>query len=271
MSGALDVAAYLARIGETHERLVPDLPSLVRLHRAHVVSIPFENIDVQAGRPIHLDLPRLQDKLVMRRRGGYCFEQNTLFRAALESLGFVVHACEARVRPPGATEVLARTHMVLIVRASHWAWLCDVGFGAEGLFEPAPLDGQAVFQVDREFRVTPEGHLLVLQWRRDSDWQDAYAFVPEARYAVDFEVGNWFTSTHPASVFRNRLTAQRTTPAERHILRNLTYTIARPGQPDEVREIRREDIPGLLRDAFGLDVADTVFPGLDAAGAAAGP
>lgn len=264
MSPTLDLAAYLARIGVMREVLVTDLASLARLHRAHVSSIPFENIDVQAGRPVFLDIARLQDKLVTRRRGGYCFEQNTLFRAALEALGFVVKACEARVRPPGATEVLARTHMVLVARASHRTWICDVGFGGEGLFEPAPLDGGTVFQVDRKYRIAPEGPLMVLQWNKGGDWQDAYAFAPEARYPVDFEVGNWYTSTHPASTFRNRLTAQLTTASERHVLRNLTYTISRADGPDEVREIDRDELSGLLQRAFGLVTDDTTFPAIDA-------
>jgi N-hydroxyarylamine O-acetyltransferase len=264
MGDALDLAAYLSRLGLRREPLGSDLPSLEALHRAHVASIPFENIDVQAGRPVALDLPRLQDKLVVQGRGGYCFEHNTLFRAALESLGFVVKACEARVRPAGAVEVLPRTHMVLVARAGHRTWLCDVGFGGDGLFEPAPLDGGVVFQVDREFRVAAEGALLVLQWRKGGDWHDAYAIAPEARYPIDFEVANWYTSTHPSSPFRTRLTVQRTTADARHILRDLAYTIARPGQPDEAIAVDRAALPTLLRDVFGLAIADTAFPALDA-------
>jgi N-hydroxyarylamine O-acetyltransferase len=268
MSDTLDLAAYLSRLGLRREPLGSDLPSLVALHRAHVAAIPFENIDVQAGRPIALDLPRLQEKLVAQRRGGYCFEQNTLYRAALEALGFVVKACEARVRPPGAIEVLPRTHMVLVARAGHRTWLCDVGFGGEGLLEPAPLDGGTVFQVDREFRVAAEGPLLVLQWRKAGEWNDAYAFAPEPRYPVDFEVANWYTSTHPSSPFRTRLTVQRTTDEARHVLRNLSYTVSRPGRPDELTAVDRAALPALLRDVFGLEVADTAFPGLDQAAAA---
>jgi N-hydroxyarylamine O-acetyltransferase len=268
MGDALDLVAYLSRLGLRREPLGPDFPSLAALHRAHVANIPFENIDVQAGRPAFLDIPRLQDKLVARRRGGYCFEQNTLFSAALTTLGFVVKACEARVRPAGATDVLPRTHMALVVRAGHRTWLCDVGFGGDGLFEPAPLDGGGVFQVDREFRVAVEGPLLVLQWRKDGEWQDAYALAPEPRYPVDFEVANWYTSTHPASPFRTRLTVQRTTAEARHVLRNLAYTVARPGRPEEVSEVDRAALPTLLREVFGLVVADTTFPGLDASGAA---
>jgi N-hydroxyarylamine O-acetyltransferase len=262
MAPSFDFDAYLARIAETPGGWSHDLASLRRLHRAHVAHIPFENIDVQAGRGIRIDLESLQRKLVAARRGGYCFEQNTLCKAALEMLGFAVDACEARVRPADTIELLARTHMVLVTRVEARDWLCDVGFGAEGLAEPVPLDGEPSWQIDREFRVVPEGPQRVLQWRRGGSWQDAYSFVAEPRYPVDFEVGNWYTSTHPSSVFRNRVTVQITRPDARHILRQLTYTIARPDAADEVRQVPRGELTAFLHEVFGLDVTDD-FPGLD--------
>jgi arylamine N-acetyltransferase len=99
---------------------------LEAVHRAHAVAIPFENLDVRLGRPIRLDLASLQAKLVAGRRGGYCFEQNTLFAAALEALGFRVTRLAARVRL-GAARLLPRTHMLLGV---------DVG-GRDGTSRPA--------------------------------------------------------------------------------------------------------------------------------------
>jgi N-hydroxyarylamine O-acetyltransferase len=261
MAPSFDLDAYFARIGESAGGWSADLASLRRLHRAHVAHIPFENIDVQAGRGVRIDLESLQRKLVTARRGGYCFEQNTLCKAALEGLGFAVDACEARVRPPDSIGVLPRTHMVLVTRVEGRDWLCDVGFGAEGLAEPVPLDEEPSWHIDREFRVMPEGLQRVLQWRRGGDWQDAYAFLVEPRYPVDFEVGNWYTSTHPSSVFRNRLTAQITRPDARHILRQLTYTVTRPDAADQVRQIPRGDLTALLHDVFQLDVEDD-FPGL---------
>lgn len=260
----LDLAAYRARLG-LDGALGRDLDSLRRLHRAHVGAIPFENIDVQAGRGVRIDLASVQAKLVTRRRGGYCFEQNMLFMHVLEAIGFVVMACEARVRPPGATEVLPRTHMVLLARLGRRDWLCDVGFGGDGLLEPIPLDGTIERQIDRDVRVAEEGNQYVLQSRRAHRWEDAYAFVPEPRYPIDFEVGNWYTSTHPSSIFRDRLTVQRTLPEARHVLRQLTYTVEREGG-DEAREVPRAELPALLRDVFGLDVDDEHFPGLDDAG-----
>jgi N-hydroxyarylamine O-acetyltransferase len=98
-----DLPAYLKRIGYD---AVPahDLSTLEALHVKHLDRIPFENIDVFLGRPGGIDLDALQTKIVRRGRGGYCFEQNTLFAAALRALGFRIHTLEARVRPPGARE-----------------------------------------------------------------------------------------------------------------------------------------------------------------------
>ncbi|MGZ5214282.1 MAG: arylamine N-acetyltransferase family protein, partial [Actinomycetota bacterium] len=97
MTQGLDLEAYLARIGHTGD-LGPTIDTLTALHREHVLSIPFENLDILLGRPIRLDLESLQAKLVQRRRGGYCFEQNSLFAAVLEHLGFDIVRLAARVR-----------------------------------------------------------------------------------------------------------------------------------------------------------------------------
>ncbi|HEU4951204.1 MAG TPA: arylamine N-acetyltransferase, partial [Holophagaceae bacterium] len=94
---ALDLAAYFARIG-FQGQAAADLRTLTALHEAHALAVPFENLAIQLGEGIRLDLDSLQDKLVRRRRGGYCFEQNGLLLAVLRELGFRVEAFEARVR-----------------------------------------------------------------------------------------------------------------------------------------------------------------------------
>src|SRR5262249_30167187 len=132
----LDLDAYLSRIGYAGPR-EPTADVLRDVHFAHACSVPFENLDIQLGRPILLDLPSVQDKLVRRKRGGYCFEQNTLLAAVLELLGFEVTAFAARVRL-GAASLLPRTHMVLRVRAGAEYFLADVGFGAETILSPQP-------------------------------------------------------------------------------------------------------------------------------------
>ena len=246
---ALD--AYLLRVGLA-DRPTTDLAGLRALHLAHARTIPFENVDVLLGLPIRLDLASLQEKLVGRRRGGYCFEHNTLLQAMLEGLGFEVTACEARVRL-GVTGILPRTHMLLLVQVEGAPWLCDVGFGLEGLLHPVPLDGEAHAQFQNSYRVVPEAGLKVLQSFHQGAWEDLYAFSPEARLPIDFEVGNYFTSTHPDSRFRKNLIAQQPGPEVRRLLRNQAYAELR-GEEVAGREVAPEEVATLLREEFGLDV-----------------
>ncbi|WP_257306425.1 arylamine N-acetyltransferase family protein [Geothrix campi] len=256
MSADLDLEAYLGRIGLAAPPRA-DLAGLRTLHLAHASSIPFENLDVQMGLPIRLDLASLQDKLVRRRRGGYCFEQNSLFLAVLRQLGFEVIPCEARVRR-GATTLLPRTHMLLLVRMEGLHWLCDVGFGGEGLLHPLPLDGQAHTQFLNTFRVVEEAvgeRLNVLQSWQQGAWEDLYAFRAEERFPPDFEMANHYTSTYPESRFVKTLTAQLSGPEVRRILRNRAYAEIR-GDKIEGRELAPEEVIPLLREVFGIEVME---------------
>jgi N-hydroxyarylamine O-acetyltransferase len=262
MDAAFDLDAYLRRIG-FRAAPRPDLATLRALHRAHVDAIPFENLEIQMGGGIPLDLPALQRKMLHHRRGGYCFEQNTLFAAALAAVGFRPVTCEARVRQGAPGAIRPRTHMVLVVPCDDRQWLADVGFGGDGLMEPLTLGDAVAEQFGRTFRVATEGPLQVLQMRRDEEWDDLYAFLPDPVHPVDFAVANWFTSTFPSSVFVTTLTVQRSTSEARHILRNLSYTVLR-GRQAETREIARAALVPLLRDVFGLDIPeDARFRAID--------
>lgn len=248
----LDLEAYFRRIGHDGLR-EPTLRCLEALHLAHATRIPFENLDIQLGLPVRLDLEALQAKLVRGGRGGYCFEHNTLFAAVLGRLGFRVDTLEARVRL-GSTEVRPRTHMALRVRLAEGDWLADVGFGGEGLLLPVPFDGRELTRLGDTCRLRPEGQVSVLQRLQPEGWIDLYALEPEPALPVDFELGNHFTSTHPESGFVRTLTAQLPGPEARHILRNRTLTTLRGGKA-EVRELQdREELVRVLRDTFGLDV-----------------
>jgi N-hydroxyarylamine O-acetyltransferase len=258
----VDLEAYLGRIGAPAPAAA-DLESLRALHLAHRAAVPFENIDIQLGEPIRLDLDSLQAKLVGERRGGYCFEQNTLFLYVLRALGFTVQPCEARVRPPGSDRITPRTHMVLIARVGDADWLLDVGFGASGPLEPVALRAGEQEQHGRTYRVGREGAEHVLQLRDREGWRDLYVFVAEPRHPIDFEVANWFTSTHPESHFVVTLTVQLATAAARDVLHNLTYTRSTL-QGDEVREIPRAELVPFLAETFGIDLpADSRFRALD--------
>ncbi len=148
---------------------------------------------------------------------------------------------------------MPRTHMLLLVDVEGCEFLCDVGFGGEGLLHPLPTDGKAHAQFLATCRVIPEGPLRVLQSLRPDGWFDLYAFVPDARETIDFELANWYTSTHPKSRFVTTLTAQLPTPEARYILRNRTYEVSR-GSDQESRELLDVELFEILRSRFGLDV-----------------
>lgn len=126
----LDQQAYLTRIG--YEGSVnPSVETLRLLHRAHVLTVPFENLDIHLGRSISLDPSALFRKIVLSRRGGYCFELNGLFALLLEQLGFSVTRLAARVLY-GGEGVRPRSHQLLLVQIGESRWIADVGFGGNG-------------------------------------------------------------------------------------------------------------------------------------------
>ena len=249
---ALDLDAYLARVGYSGEPR-PAAPGLESLHLAHATHVPFENLDILLGKPIRLDLDSLQAKLVRGGRGGYCFEQNTLFAAALARVGFRVAPLAARVRqgPPGPRP---RTHMVLRVEADGGPWLADVGFGGDGPLLPVRLaPGEVSRQFHWTYRVAREADgAWVLQQRQAGAWQDLYAFTLEPQYPVDFEVANHFTSTHPSSRFVQTLTAQLPTPEARYVLRGRELTILRAAVSESRTIVDDDELLHILADPFGL-------------------
>jgi N-hydroxyarylamine O-acetyltransferase len=246
----VELSAYLSRI-QYDGPVKPDLQTLQKLHLQHATHIPFENLDIQLGFPILLDIEHLQEKLIHRRRGGYCFEQNHLFQAALLEIGYNVTACDARVNI-GTNAWTARTHMLLIVSLPESKFLCDVGFGGDGLLRPVRIDGESHTQFLWSYRVHNDGNLKTLQSKKQEEWIDLYQFDPSGCLAVDFEVANWYTSTHPGSRFTTTLTAQLPLPDARHILRNRLYSIDRANS-QESREIKtKSELLDLLRSVFGL-------------------
>lgn len=193
----LDLDAYLERIG------LDGSPSIAQVHRAHLTSIPFENLDPHRGLPVSLEAEDIERKLVTERRGGYCFEQNLLLKAAFEALGAEVHMFLARVRL-GAQPGVVRpcSHLVLRVSESGANWHADVGLGARGLLEPIPFGpGVTQEQSGWSFRVVEDGFELVLQQLAGGEWTDLYGFSPQPVPPVDVETSNWWTSTHPRSRF----------------------------------------------------------------------
>jgi N-hydroxyarylamine O-acetyltransferase len=245
-----DLDAYLERIG-LHGR-----PTLADVHRAHVTSIPFENLDPYRGQPVSLELGDLQRKLVGERRGGYCFEHNLLLKAALEALGARVDPMLGRVGDRDSTS-RARSHLVLRVRAGDEVWHADVGFGAGTLLEPIPFGaGDEHLQSGWRVRVVAEGARLVLQTGQGDKWADEYTFVPEPVPFVDLETSNWFTCTHPRSRFVRGLVVTAHSPdGSRAVLSDWNGSLRLREQTpagETVTKLRRDVLPELLATRFGL-------------------
>ena len=133
----MQLQRYLDRIAFARPT-APDLATLQALHRAHALSIPYENIDVQLGRAVTRAPERAFEKIVMKRRGGWCYEMNGLFAAALEAIGFRVRRLAGAVMREALGAAAVGNHLVVLVDLDDETWLCDVGFG-DGLIAPTPL------------------------------------------------------------------------------------------------------------------------------------
>ncbi|MFF7973375.1 arylamine N-acetyltransferase [Streptomyces sp. NPDC007905] len=267
-SERFDLDAYLERIGWEGGRQVR-LGTLRGVHLAHALSIPFENLDALGGQAPSLAPADLLAKLVRGRRGGYCYEHNTLLRLALEALGFRVTGLAGRVVLGAQTpESRPRTHMMLRVEVpgEPQPYLADVGFGAAGaLLAPVPLT------VGEEFEGAGRRHRLVhlpydgplelwaLQvYDRDArDWVSQYAFTLEPFGAPDFEVFNWHVATNPRSPFTRRPYLQRTTP-ERHLALDGARLVETrtDGTVTERRLTGEAEARRVMAEEFGITVPD---------------
>jgi N-hydroxyarylamine O-acetyltransferase len=250
----IDLNAYATRIGYSGG-WSPGEETLKNVHLAHATRIPFENLDVLLGLPIRLDLESLWAKLVIGGRGGYCFEQNALFAAVLEAVGFPVTRLAARVRM-GASGVRPRSHMLLAVEAEGEQWVADVGFGGTGLLRPIRLvEGQAEEHLGWTHRLVREGELWVLQALGREGWIDQYSFTLEAQYPVDYEVSNHYTSTHQNSIFRKMLMVQLPAAECRLLLQNRKLIEQRTEGISEARVEGDEGLLEVLAKRFGLRFA----------------
>ncbi|MFD7628413.1 arylamine N-acetyltransferase [Streptomyces sp. NPDC059851] len=266
----LDLGAYLARIGYAGAvgdggELRPDLETLYAVHRAHTGAVAFESLDVLLGRPIALDVKALEDKLVHGRRGGYCYEQNSLLAAALQRIGFEVSGRGARNRTRGDT-LLPVTHAVLVVTVEGQPWLCDAGFGHQGPLEPVPLGrpGAEVTQGSWTYAVRQEEDgILALSLLHGDTWRDLYAFSPQHYHPVDYVLLNHYSSTHPRSAFIGQVIVQKPGDAVRTALVGRKLTRLYPDGRSEHRPVDPGDLPAVLDREFGLRLPERDAEELD--------
>jgi N-hydroxyarylamine O-acetyltransferase len=232
----------------------PDEDGLEALHRAQAYAIPFENFDILLGHGISLEPADLIDKLVRRRRGGYCFELNSLLLLALEAFGFQARPLLARVHTAGTPT--GRGHMLLLLTLKRRRWIADVGFGGPGLRAPIPLEiGRRVRQDGHGFRLVeskPFGTML--QRREDGRWQDLYSFDLGIVVPPDIAYGNHFTSTHPSSFFTFTRVAALPLPEGRITLQNRSLWTTGPHVRTELTLEEGPRYLAALRTHFGIDL-----------------
>jgi arylamine N-acetyltransferase len=257
----LDLNAYFDRINY-RGAAEPNLDALQDLVTAHTRTIPFENLDPIMRVPVDdLSPEALTDKLVHRRRGGYCYEQNGLMGYALAEVGFRVRRLAGRVIwmvPPDAP-VPAQTHTVLAVSfpGSQGSYLVDVGFGGQTPTSPIRIETGSVQQTALEpYRLEDRGDGLVLQALIRGEWVALYEFVTRTAPEIDLKVGSWFVSTHPSSHFVTGLMVARVIDDARVNLAGRELTVHRAGASEKIRLDDAAAVVDTLRDRFGINVAD---------------
>lgn len=257
----MELAAYLDRIRFTGA-VSPDLTTLTALHRAHQLTIPFENLDVQLRRPLVFDLAPSYDKLVNRRRGGWCYEMNGVMGWALREIGFDVTRICAGVMREKTGDAQLGNHLCLLVRLDQ-PYLVDVGFGGS-LAEPLPL---RVFErEDRPYRIWLQeiegGYWRFSESANDAPFSFDFAAAPadEALLAKQCR----FLQTDPTSGFVRNLVVQRRT-ADSHVsLRGRVLKVTHSTHKHKTRLDSPEELVATLRAKFDLDVpeAATLWPAI---------
>ncbi|MFS8974706.1 arylamine N-acetyltransferase [Cupriavidus necator] len=269
---AAQLDAWLARLGIAAPPS-PTLEALDTVLAANLASIPFENVDPLLRRPVRIELDAVFDKLITQRRGGYCFELNTLLTAALTALGFSVTPLAARVRWGVPETVPTMTsHMLLRVEVAHQSYLADVGFGGPTPFRAMPLS--APMDESFPYRLAsspPEAagsafHSYDMEARGDAGWIKLYRFDLTPQPWIDFVPRNWYVSTHPDSAFLHRLMAARTDAGTRVTLADGELAERAPdGTVRRQRLATPEAVVQVLSERFGVQLDDQLRSGLMAA------
>lgn len=256
------LAAYLARIG-VPEPVTLDAATLRGLHRAHLLAVPFENLSIHLGEPISLAEADLIDKIVGRRRGGFCYELNGAFASLLESLGARVSRVAARVYGDEGGLGPPFDHLALVVRLPDGTgpWLADVGFGSNSTY-PLLADSRAE-QSDPGGRFlladTPDGDVAVAK-----DGQPQYLIELRERALGDFVATCWWQQTSPQSHFTAAVICSRLTADGRISISGRTLIRTVGGQRFEEKLTDDQAVLAAYRDHFGIDLSNVPEPQLAA-------
>lgn len=242
---------YLDRIGYQGNANA-DIATITKMMRCQLFSVPFENLDVQAGKVVSLVPEEIVEKILHRNRGGYCYEVNGLFAMALDSLGIPYQLLAAR--PMFYPVKRPKTHMAILLRLHGEAWLCDLGFGSYGLRAPMQLgllDVKVKQEVDTFLLSKINDREYLLKALVDGEWSNQYAFDLCPQEWIDFVPANYLNSTHPDAIFVQKLLIVLHNQTGRKILFGDTLKIINNGKVEK-QTIASEDIASVLANQFGL-------------------
>jgi N-hydroxyarylamine O-acetyltransferase len=256
----VDIDAYLRRIGLT-TRPERTLEGLAELGRAHLLSVPFENLDIAAGRPLSVDLEAIYDKLVVRRRGGFCYELNGLYSWLLRELGFEVTLLAGQTVDPTTGEPgQERAHLVLLVELEG-AWLVDIGWG-EVYRRPFALRAGNEHTDPRiaSYRLEERAGRWQISERHDDSletnlkripgWRIAYRFDLTPRELSDFAATCRWQETESPFFTGHRFCTIATSDGRRTLMDD--RLIVREGGTRTERAVTDAEWPGLLEELFGV-------------------
>lgn len=244
-----ETTAYLQRINY-HGPLEPTLPTLQALHLAHLLAVPFENLDIHRGRYIRLDEATLFDKIVRSRRGGFCYELNGLFTELLRTLGFQVTLLSAGVAHDAGGFGPEFDHLALLVHLEE-DWLADVGFG-ESFRRPLRMQ-PALEQVqpERAYRIERDGDYWILQEYHEQ-WKPSYRFTLQPHTLTDFTEMCHYQQTSPESHFTQRSVCSLATPEGRITLSDMRLITTIRGERQERVLATQTEYDELLAAQFGI-------------------
>lgn len=257
MPSPVNLTKYAERIGFTGN-FEPNFETLAAIQWLHSSSIPFDTLNVLLDLPVLIDIESLQEKLVNKKRGGYCFEQNGLLLDVLLAIGFEVTPMSARVRIGVERDFLpARTHLFLRVDLDRETWIVDAGVGGTSLTSPIRfIEDIEQPTLHETRRIVRENGVYFHQALMGETWSDVYEFTGEKMPLIDREVSNWWTSTSPKSKFKQNVFCALAKPdGERIGLFNDKFTHRRGEEILRSQTISNSsELVQILSDEFGIDL-----------------
>jgi len=244
-------AQYLKRIGYAG-RIARNAETLAALHRAHMLAVPFENLDIFLGREIVCDARRFVRKIVEENRGGFCYELNGAFAALLRELGFTVTLLSARVPRPDGSLAPDFDHLTLMVDLQE-PWLADVGFGDLFLEPLKLLPGVEQEQDGRKFRILQTDDSFLFERTEPSgSWKAQYVFTTQPRQLAEFSGMCRYHQTSPESHFTQKKVCSLATPEGRITLTEGRLIRTVRGQREEEILVSEEEYRQALKKYFGV-------------------